>query len=600
MKRSAITQRYSQIRILQFASAELVLLIGLYLIFGEINPSLFWPLTIGLALPTLFSEPYFTPPRAALITAVSQIGTFFASDTTNQTSLWVFLAVTSSVVVLSSLIVIWKQYSTNNFFYWTATRFGRPVVLGSIVTLTLVLQTSSSNQQETAWFTMLLIVIYVLIFLDWSKLFLTPNTTSSELALITSVVAPNQLQLSTFSSFHIGQRVEVESTNGKSKGYIAEELASDSGSRYRVVLDKHWRQVTNDNEKPCLVYAIEDDNPEPKGFAIEGSTESIIRLNPVGKLKIGQTLETEDSEGKLFYQVTGLELKEVVWANSVAIVPRAKLVQIGALNDEMRIVIRPDLPSPYQKVTVASEDTVELGENFMKIGVLKGTKVPVGIRKDWQSSHGHLGVLGMSGMGKTTVAAKLATLAGADDRFIVLDETSEYRTRLGHSTVSPTDLDWNTSGVSVCEPGGELPAECRKIVESAMRAAHSEYESGAMPKRRFLLLEEAHGWLPEWNFTTPDHTKEVNKTSRYILQARKFNLTFIMVSQRTAVISKSALSQCENYIILRTLDQTSLEYVEGIVGQELKNVIPELGRYEAICVGPIFNSDSPIIVTLDP
>lgn len=73
MKRSAITQKYSQIRVLQFVIAELVLIAGLFAIFGQINPNFFWPIIIGLALPTLFSEPYFTPPRAALITAISQI-----------------------------------------------------------------------------------------------------------------------------------------------------------------------------------------------------------------------------------------------------------------------------------------------------------------------------------------------------------------------------------------------------------------------------------------------------------------------------------------------------------------------------------------------
>jgi hypothetical protein len=133
-----------------------------------------------------------------------------------------------------------------------------------------------------------------------------------------------------------------------------------------------------------------------------------------------------------------------------------------------------------------------------------------------------------------------------------------------------------------------------------MTAAHAEYKAGHEPRRRFILLEEAHGWLPEWNITTKSNSDAVNRSCRFILQARKFNLTFIMVSQRTAVISKSAVSQCENYIILRTLDQTSLEYVEGVVGSELKGLISELARYEAVCVGPIFNSDAPIVVTLDP
>lgn len=600
MKRGKFNSNYARIRIVQFVLAEIVLFIGLYLIFGQIQHNVFWPLTIGLALPTLFGEPYFTAPRPALFTAVSQIGTYFASNTSTQTALWILLVSGSSIVGVSAVFAIWKQQGPNDVFHWIATRFGRPIVLGSIVSLALILQASAQNSQTGVWLAILLTAVYFLIFQDWSKLWLSSRKSSAELAMITSVIAPNQLQISTFATFEVGQKVEVESTNGKSTGYVAEELASDSGSRYRVILDKHWRKITNDAERPCIVNPADGEESKPKGFAIEGSTESIIRLNPVSELKIGQTLETEDSDGKRFYQVAGLELREEIWAQSAAIVPRATLVQVGALNPEGNILVRPALPAPYQKVTAASDAVARLGDEYMRIGVLKGTKIPVGIKRNWESNLGHLGVLGMSGMGKTTAAAKLANLANAEDCFVMLDETSEYRTRLGHNAVAVADLDWNNGGVSVCEPGGDLPTQCRRIVDAAMEAAHSEYAAGETPRRRFILLEEAHGWLPEWNFTTNALSNQVNQTSRYILQARKFNLTFIMVSQRTAVISKSAISQCENYLILRTLDQTSLEYVEGIVGQQLKKVIPELQRYEAICAGPIFNSDSPIIVSLDP
>lgn len=591
---------YSRIRIIQLFIAELVIFGGSYFIFGGIEHNIVWPITIGLVIPMLFGEPFFTPPRAALFTAVSQIPAYFIGQPSSLTELWALLLITAAIVGMSALTTIWREEKATDFFYWISTRIGRPVVLGSIVSLVLVFQAITHDQQEGIWLGVLFFGVYLVIFLDWSKLILTPSTLSKELATITSVIAPNQLQLNTYSTFPIGQRVHVESSTGASLGYVAEELASNSGSRYRIILDQHWRQVTEDSESPCIIKAVEEDDLAPLGFAIEGSTESTIRLNPVSRLKMGQTLETEDIDGRLFYQVAGLELREESWASSLAVVPRAKLVQIGALNHEGRIVVRPDLPEPYQKVTAASDADVPLDDSFMRIGVLKGTNIPVGIKRNWQSSDGHLAVLGMSGMGKTTAAAKLAGLAGEEDRFVMLDETSEYRTRLGYDPVAPGDLDWNEGGVSVCEPGGDLPTQCRQIVENAMSVAFAEYQAGDTPRRRYILLEEAHGWLPEWNFTTQTQTNQVNTTSRFILQARKFNLTFIMVSQRTAVISKSALSQCENYIILRTLDQTSLDYVEGLVGPHLKKVIPELQRYEAVCSGPLFNSDSPVIVTLDP
>jgi DNA helicase HerA-like ATPase len=85
-----------------------------------------------------------------------------------------------------------------------------------------------------------------------------------------------------------------------------------------------------------------------------------------------------------------------------------------------------------------------------------------------------------------------------------------------------------------------------------------------------------------------------------IMQARKFGLRFVLVSQRTAVVSKSALSQCENYIVLRTIDATSLDYLETLVGRDLREAISGLDRFDALGVGPAFNAETPVIVTLTP
>jgi len=112
-------------------------------------------------------------------------------------------------------------------------------------------------------------------------------------------------------------------------------------------------------------------------------------------------------------------------------------------------------------------------------------------------------------------------------------------------------------------------------------------------------LEEAHSFIPEWNFATRGQQDQVTFTTRMIMQARKFGISFLIVSQRTAVVSKSGLSQCENYVVLRTIDETSLGYMEAVVGPDLRHAIAGLAKYEALCVGPGFNADGPVIVTLD-
>lgn len=132
-----------------------------------------------------------------------------------------------------------------------------------------------------------------------------------------------------------------------------------------------------------------------------------------------------------------------------------------------------------------------------------------------------------------------------------------------------------------------------------MDAASTEFQAGD-PARRVLLIEEAHAFLPEWNFSTRPEQENVHESARYILQARKFELSFVFVSQRTAVISKSALSQCENFMIFRAIDATSLDFIESVVGAEFRAAVAGLQRFQALCVGPIFNAESPVIVDLLP
>jgi len=211
---------------------------------------------------------------------------------------------------------------------------------------------------------------------------------------------------------------------------------------------------------------------------------------------------------------------------------------------------------------------------------------------------GHIAILGMSGMGKTAVAQRICSTLGSDHVVVALDTTGEYRSHLSFPDWSDSDFD--SVGHFVYEPKGDPPDKAAVFIERCMSAGAAEYQSGDRPTPRVVLLEEAHTFLPEWNVALRAQQERVAFSTRMIMQARKFGLTFVIVSQRTAVVAKSALSQCENYIIFKTLDQTGLEYLESLVGSEMREAIPSLERYEAMCVGPAFNSDAPVIISLDP
>lgn len=68
-----------------------------------------------------------------------------------------------------------------------------------------------------------------------------------------------------------------------------------------------------------------------------------------------------------------------------------------------------------------------------------------------------------------------------------------------------------------------------------------------------IVFEEAHSLIPEWNSAVePNDSKAANGIAKAILQGRKYGLGSLVVTQRTANVTKSILNQC-NTIFCFTL-----------------------------------------------
>jgi DNA helicase HerA-like ATPase len=83
-----------------------------------------------------------------------------------------------------------------------------------------------------------------------------------------------------------------------------------------------------------------------------------------------------------------------------------------------------------------------------------------------------------------------------------------------------------------------------------------------------------------------------------MMQIRKYGITVILISQRTAVVAKSALSQCENLIAFKSVDQTGLEYLEAILGMDARKALPALRHGEALVFGPAVSADLPAVIAV--
>lgn len=145
-------------------------------------------------------------------------------------------------------------------------------------------------------------------------------------------------------------------------------------------------------------------------------------------------------------------------------------------------------------------------------------------------------------------------------------------------------------------------ANTKSITENLLKWCKSKRTEDeiAVPKAKVLLVyEEAHMLVPEFNFN-PDKTLQtiVNDTARIVLQARKYGLGFMVVTQRTANVTKSILNQCNTVFSFQAFDKTSFEFLQNYMGENWINAIPNLLKQQAILIGKASLSKRPIIVDL--
>jgi DNA helicase HerA-like ATPase len=70
----------------------------------------------------------------------------------------------------------------------------------------------------------------------------------------------------------------------------------------------------------------------------------------------------------------------------------------------------------------------------------------------------------------------------------------------------------------------------------------------------------------------------------------------LIITQRTANVTKTILNQCNTVFALRSFDQTGLDFLRNYMGEEYSQAISALPRYTAVLVGQASSSSRPIIV----
>ena len=113
-----------------------------------------------------------------------------------------------------------------------------------------------------------------------------------------------------------------------------------------------------------------------------------------------------------------------------------------------------------------------------------------------------------------------------------------------------------------------------------------------------LILEEAHTIVPEIFGAGFDYDTQwvVSRIGQIALQGRKYGVGLLVVTQRTALVSKTILSQCNTFLTHSLIDQTSLNFLESVYSSQHTRLVPNLGQFEFLAFGKALRAERPILL----
>lgn len=134
-----------------------------------------------------------------------------------------------------------------------------------------------------------------------------------------------------------------------------------------------------------------------------------------------------------------------------------------------------------------------------------------------------------------------------------------------------------------------VPNDVRPTVSAQIGRLAFEFNYWNPQRREFpilLVCEEAHQYIPAE--ADRHHQGSRREMERIAKEGRKYGVGLCVVSQRPTELSETVLSQCSNFICLRTTNPQDQDYIRKLMPegeQDLADVLTTLRRGEALGVG---------------
>jgi Helicase HerA, central domain len=586
----------------------LVLEIGTYLAVGEFVPREVWYASglLAVIINPLLLEPFYPRPYDVLANALFGILLYAWSPRDIAEPGWsALLILLISAALLATLALVFGAGRRE------APRFAHVarvlssyatsrVIFSSVFWLSLLEQFRPTTREFwTLGFTWALVILLGRI--NWQQLWESLSRAPAS-GRAQGLVGPSTLAVASSELPSPGAPVQVDAPGVHAEGIVITRIPRlrDVWGQVHLLSSEDAHKLLRKasftiRERPATTPAI-------IGSVGAGSTDRSLVFTPAAPLEVGNVVAVLMGEDHLMYQVESAKVDEMKVKGGSHLITSAVANQIGRFDtSSLRLIQHRWIPPAGAPVLGEVPDIRELPdppENLVRLGWVIGTNVPVYLDLGL-ACEGHIVILGMTKMGKTTLGVRLANALAQSRGVVILDQTGEYRSRRG---LAPHTVGQWAPGVSVHEPpqGAVGPDFAREFIEETAKLASGEYETDE-PTPRSVIFEEAHQFIPEpagLSFNTPGR-ESAYQLGVHIMQLRKYGISIMLISQRTAVVAKSALSQCETMIAFRSVDQTGLDYLEQVAGGGVRQLLPALKQGEALVLGTAVSSDRAVAISVE-
>lgn len=381
-----------------------------------------------------------------------------------------------------------------------------------------------------------------------------------------------------------------------------------------------WSQIADASVKTPKKIEIEPLSDEggadtiPTGVVDPGSSIGSLRVlvNPDADLVNGEILAVDLPKKRAFYQVVAATLREQqAEENQHVQSVEVMASQLGVWVGEMCRFEPVAWVAPAGGLVLKlqdSSDRMPVPEGQLEVGCVPNSPFPVHLNLNDIVTH-NTAILGVTGSGKSYLAFWIISgLVQRGVKVFVLDVSRQHWVFLKSLTPTaiktPDDVEaWYKSESKVGihqfatstnypQTTAELVERLFKLLANSIKLKPGENE----PAHVCIVFEEAHSLIPEWNQVAQRGDEAfVNRTARTVLQGRKYGLGCLLISQRTANVTKTILNQCNTIIGLQSFDQTGLDFLSNYMGTAYANVISTLPPRHAVLVGKASSSTRPIL-----